>query len=87
MADIQLPGPALSGFAIRLLEDRPAYDQKKGDFLKMPVVPGDQLQKIQTLLIDFTRTPHRVFASETEANGVRDQLAAVLKIKTEVVYI
>ncbi len=85
MADFEVPGPPLRGFAIRLLEDRSANNQKKGYYLKMAVLPPDQLQA-QMLPIEFTPKPHRVFRSEAEANHVRDQLTAK-GINTEVVNI
>lgn len=85
MADIELPGPPLRGFAIRLLEDRPANNQKKGYYLKMAVLPRDQ-SHAQKLPIEFTPTPQRVFGSGVEANDVRDQLIAQ-GINTEVVEI
>jgi hypothetical protein len=85
MAYLELPGPPLRGFAIRLLEDRPANNQRKGYYLKMAVLPSDQLQP-QMLPIEFTPRPQRVFGSQAEANHVRDQLTA-RGINTEVVTI
>ena len=85
MVDIELPGPPLRGFAVKLLEDRPANNQKRGYYLKMSVLPRDQ-PHAQMLPIGFTPTPQRVFGSEAEAKDVRDQLAAQ-GINTEVVKI
>jgi hypothetical protein len=85
MTDIELPGPPLSGFAVRLLEDRPANNQKKGYWLKMAVLPANESQA-RMLPIEFTPRPHRVFGSEAEAKDVRDQLTGQ-GINTEVINI
>lgn len=86
MTDFEVPGPPLRGFAITLSEDRPAYNQKKGYFLKIPVSPPNQTWSSE-VPIDFTPEPQRVFGSQAEASDVRDQLKTAKGINTEVVYI
>jgi len=85
MAHIELPGPPLHGPAIRLLQDRPAYNQKKGQYLNMPEPPLNETQD-QVLAMDFTPKLLKVFGSVATAKTIRDQLAAK-GIHTEVVIV